>query len=316
MGRYSDSENSDYYSKSKKKKKRERSRSVSSHSSASSYDRKYSKKKKKTKKKYRSPARERQRSRSRSRRRSPPRKRSRSPRRRSRSQSPRRRSRSRSRSPRRRSRSPRQRSPSPSPRGSRTIKRERSRSRSPSSRSYRRYSKDRTSKSRSPVKIKQQPKEDDSISSLPGLDKMNPVAQAEMRMQMALKAAALADQKLKKQGVLSSSPSLIQTEEEINDQLERAKLIDNIERDGFDQTAFRSTKSQKEDGIVNLPSHNDVIFGAEIPQFAPTKPKIMYQESDTPFHPIYYESDEVKFERWKIRLMEMRKQKLAEMTIH
>ncbi|XP_064639140.1 arginine/serine-rich coiled-coil protein 2-like [Lineus longissimus] len=344
MGWYSDSDD-DRRKYKKKKRRRSRSGSLSSDSSYSSRQSKTKKSKKPKHKKRKSRSRslersKRRRSYSRSHSRSKDRydryesrrgRRSRSKERRYRSRSRSRshdRSRSRDRHYRSRSRSrersyrARSRSRSRDRRRSRSRSRSkerrynyksRSRSRSASRRSSRRSTPEKRKIKEKDLKIEQ----DDPTAHIPGFDKMPPLKQAEIRMQLALKAADAANEKLKAQGVLAGAAASSTLAPSVADQLNRAKIIEDIESDGFRPVSFKSgvpikPKKSKSNGngVSDEMSHEMAMFGtgnAPVDLDTMIKKRI---ESDALLGNILYEDMETKMKRWVQKLTMMRRQNL------
>lgn len=294
MGRYSDSEE-EKKKRKKKKKKRSRSRSRSS-----SIESKRSSKLKKSKK-----SKHKRRSRSRSR--------SYDKYRRSRSSSRGRRSRSRHRSRslgryRSRSRSysrySRSRSKDRYHRRSRSLSRGRSRSRE----KYKR-SRDRSKRSRSRSTSRRAERDkseetEDPFASIPGFSEMPPSEQARIRMQMALKAAAAADEKIKGHSEESRSSLSLQ------DQMNYSQAIQDIESSGFMASAFKSSRGDKKpDKTIK----EEFLFGtAGELKLDPNqrKPVIVNVDTDELAHPNFYTDPEEKMDRWIQKLTTMRRKKL------
>ncbi|XP_061171699.1 DNA-directed RNA polymerase II subunit RPB1-like [Saccostrea echinata] len=226
MARY-DSDD-DRKKRKKKKKKHSRSRSLSSSDSRVSSKHKKSKK---SKHRRRSPSSSPERSRHR-RSRSRSRRRSHSFDRDSRYRS---RSRSRDRYSRRRSRSRDRRSRS----SSRSRRRARySRSRSSSRDRYR--SKRSRSRDRHRERSPKNKSTEDPCANFPGFADMTPSEQAQIRMQMALKAAAAADEKIKEQTTSSKNSK------SLKEQLQFSNAVKEIESSSFVQSSFSSNRTDKD----------------------------------------------------------------------
>ncbi|XP_069104293.1 serine/Arginine-related protein 53-like [Argopecten irradians] len=301
MGRYSDSDD-DRKKRKKKKKKRSRSRSLSS--SDSSYVSKHKKSKSsKSRRRSRSVSKGRDhRSRSRSRGR----------RRRSRSIDRYSRSRSRDRySSRRRSRS-----------GSRGYRRSRSRDRYQRSRSRTpdRYKSKSKRRSRSLERVKSSSRyssaspssssrgkdsKDDPTEMIPGFHDMTPAEQSKLRLQLALKAAAAADERIKDQIKESQYGGSTTVEE----QMKFSSAVKDIESSTFVPTSFKSTRSERP---ATDDKKADFLFGTagEIrADMTPRKPLIIH-DLNTLSHPNLHVDPEEKMKRWIERLATLRKKKL------
>ncbi|XP_013415498.1 serine/Arginine-related protein 53-like [Lingula anatina] len=321
MGRHSDTDSEDDRRSKQKKKRRSRSYSPDSQSSYSKKSKHKKSKKSKSKKRSRSRSRSTERSKD-SRRRS--RSRSTERRRRSRSRSPdyrkrsrsssldrRRRSRSRSRERRSRSRSRDRRSRSRSrERRSRRSSRSRERSRRSRSRSRDRYQRSRSRESTKEIKVPTS----DPCSDIPGFQDLDPAEQNKIRLQMALKAAADADNKLKAQGLIEGRTRAM----ELTDQLERQKAIEEIEEQGFVPQSFTSGSSKDTTVQQKQGAHESAIFGRSYSSFTSVKKepntettgKIVYRDTGSLLHPSLCVSAEEKMERWKKKVAEYRRKKL------
>ncbi|XP_045199637.1 serine/Arginine-related protein 53-like [Mercenaria mercenaria] len=275
MGRYSSDSEEEKKKRKKKKKKRSRSRSRSE-----SIESRHSTKPKKSKKK--------KKRRSRSRSRSPDRYR------RSRSRSYDRRSRSRSRD-RYRSRYSRSRS------WSRDRRRRRSRSYDSHSRSSRRsrsYSPERKSR-----KNRSSNEREDPCANIPGFAEMTPAEQAKIRMHMALKAAAAADEKLKGDVTKSHSST------SLHDSMAFSQAIQDIESSSFAASSFKSSRGdRKEEKSVK----DDFTFGTagELKLDSQRKPVLVDVENEDLAHPSLYTDPEEKLDQWIQKLAAMRRKKL------
>ncbi|KAL4220464.1 hypothetical protein ACF0H5_020864 [Mactra antiquata] len=277
MGRYSSDSEEESRKRKKKKKKRSRSRERSeSIESRQSYKPKKSKKKKKRKSRSRSRSVEKYR-----------RSRSRSYDKRSRSYSRERyrhRSRSYSRGRYSRSRS-----------RSRDRRRRRSRSYDSYSRSSRRsYTPEKSKRNKSPEK-------EDPCSSIPGFAEMTPGEQARIRMHMALKAAAAADEKIK--GDVPKSSTTLQ------DSLAFSQAIQDIESSGFSASSFKSNRGDKKEEIV---IKDEFTFGTagEIKLDSQRRPVLIDVDNEELAHSSLYTDPEEKLAKWIQKLASMRRKKL------
>ncbi|XP_071496912.1 uncharacterized protein [Diadema antillarum] len=232
-----------------------------------------------------------------------------------------RRSRSRSRS--------RHRSPSDSPpvrrgRRSRSHSSSRSRSRERRRSRSRSVSRDRqssraSSSSRKEAQSKGMAAEGKTAEALDA----NPAQSIKVKMQKALEAAACADAKLREQGVLNTVKQDVLTPAE---ELKRKKVIDKIEKDGFQPKNFSSsagdTKVEKgNQGAMSDVSHDAAIFGA-----LSTKSDAAAMEQTYVRGPRYKTktfvsqaisaSSEEKEARWIEKLQAMRKERLRANPSH
>uniref|UniRef100_A0A2R5LE72 Putative transcriptional coactivator caper rrm superfamily protein n=1 Tax=Ornithodoros turicata TaxID=34597 RepID=A0A2R5LE72_9ACAR len=221
-------------------------------------------------------------------------------RRRSRSTSYHRRSRSRSLSPRRRprSRSPKYRShKSHSASGSRRQSRSlsgspRRRSNSPSSKSSKHSSTDSFPK---------------NISDSDRL---------KMKIQQVIKAAANANAELREKGLLSEDAARAKlAAPSVSEQIERAKIIDEINAPSFSQQAFVSRrKDEKKDSNKEVDEHTAAIFGSFESLVSATKevvPLCNWREKpELLVHENLLESQEIKIERWCKKLAAERRKRV------
>ncbi|XP_052782525.1 serine/Arginine-related protein 53-like [Mya arenaria] len=279
MGRYSSDSDDEKKKRKKKKKRRSRSRSKS----LESIDSRHSSKQKKSKKK--------KKRRSRSHSRSPERRRSRSyDRRRSRSRE-RYRKRSRSVSRGRYSRS-----------RSRDRRRRRSRSYDSHSRSARR-SRSRSLGNRRSKRDRDSTEREDPCLNIPGFAEMAPSEQAKIRMNMALKAAAAADEKIKGDTQRISSATSLQ------DSMAFSQAIQDIESTGFSAATFKSSRGDHKDGSTD---RDEFVFGTagELRLDSHRKPVILDIDKEDLAHPSLYSDPEERMERWVQRLTQLRRKKL------
>ncbi|KAK2145598.1 hypothetical protein LSH36_669g01025 [Paralvinella palmiformis] len=105
-----------------------------------------------------------------------------------------------------------------------------------------------------------------------------PSKQAELKLQQALRAAAIADEKLKEAGLLPEGVGRSLQDIRLRDQHDagvgRAAAIEAIEEEGFTQTHFTSSKNTKPTSGNILPTHDNAIFGSmtlELPETDPAK---------------------------------------------
>ncbi|KAK7484840.1 hypothetical protein BaRGS_00023883, partial [Batillaria attramentaria] len=137
------------------------------------------------------------------------------------------------------------------------VRRSSSRSRSVS----RRSSPDRRRDRGTPTEQSLSRSESATLDSIPGFSDMTPAEQAQARLKLALKAAAMADEKLKEQaGSSQSSPRPL-------DRQNFADAVASIESDSFAPATFKSSRShkdiQKDVASTHFSqSHDLAMFGA------------------------------------------------------
>uniref|UniRef100_L7LX57 Putative splicing factor sc35 n=1 Tax=Rhipicephalus pulchellus TaxID=72859 RepID=L7LX57_RHIPC len=231
--------------------------------------------------------------------------------RRRRSGSRHRRSRSRSPGPRRRSRTPKHRS-----RRSRSSSSSRRRSRS-SSDSPRRSR--RTSASISPKRVR---KPGDPLPSRTG----NESDKLKQKIQQVIKAAATANAELRVRGLLPSGSSKegaagsgASTPPSVLEQLERARLIDDINAPSFSQQSFVSRREHgKKDSAAGsskvVDNHAAAIFGSFESLVSAAKEVVPLsnwrEKPELLIHPKLKEVTEVKLERWRKKLAAERRKRV------
>ncbi|KAK6195209.1 hypothetical protein SNE40_000683 [Patella caerulea] len=331
MGRHSVDEYDDKKSK-KKKKRRSRSKSRSRSGSLSS---RYSSKSKKKAKKHKSkkyspsPSYERRRSRTRSRSReryyrSRSRSRSRGRRSWTRSRSRGRWSRSRSRGRRSvsRSRSRGRRSISPSytrrTRSRERYRRSRSDSRDQRSRSRDRYRRSRSSSGDRYRDRKRSPETEssDPATNIPGFEDMAPHEKARIRMQLALKAAAAADEKIREESASLAQSAVFKPK----DPMAFSTAVAEIEDFGFAPSKFKSSQSKKkkdESSEKYIDTHEQAMFGIgglEIKAEAGFNKPITI-DPNTLAHPNLYCDPKEKMDKWINKLASMRRKKFDGMSM-
>jgi len=136
---------------------------------------------------------------------------------------------------------------------------------------------------------------------------------AERKLQLALKAAAAADEALKAQGVLLSSSLKLPT---LAEQQQRAAAIDSIDNDEFVQSSFRSNRNE-----IPMPSGSSVDASHAGAMFSSSS-RVTSQpirafpasviDKDSLMHPNLYIGAEEKMENWKVKLATWRRNKLVE----
>ncbi|XP_037285343.2 uncharacterized protein LOC119178252 [Rhipicephalus microplus] len=231
--------------------------------------------------------------------------------RRRRSGSRHRRSRSRSSAPRKRSRTPKHRS-----RRSRSSSSSRRRSRS-SSNSPRRSRK--TSASVSPKRVR---KPGDPLPSRTG----NETDKLKQKIQQVIKAAATANAELRERGLLPSGSSKegaagsgTSTPPSVLEQLQRARLIDDINAPSFSQQSFVSRREHgKKDSVSGtskvVDNHTAAIFGSFESLVSAAKEVVPLsnwrEKPELLIHPKLKEATEVKLERWRKKLAAERRKRI------
>lgn len=133
---------------------------------------------------------------------------------------------------------------------------------------------------------------------------MMPSEQARIRMQMALKAAAAADEKLKGDIPRSHSyPSL-------QDSMAFSQAVQDIESSAFVSSSFKSNRGDK---IKEEKSDRDeFVFGTagELKLDSQRKPILLDIENEDLADPSLYTDPEEKLDRWIQKLYAMRRRKL------
>lgn len=132
---------------------------------------------------------------------------------------------------------------------------------------------------------------------------MTPAEQAKIRMHMALKAAAAADEKIK--GDVSRS----QSSTSLQDSLNFSQALQDIEASGFTSAAFRSSRSDKRD---EKPGKDEFMFGTagELKLDSQKKTVLVDVEKEDLAHPSLYTDPEEKLDKWIQKLAALRRKKL------
>lgn len=128
--------------------------------------------------------------------------------------------------------------------------------------------------------------------------------QARIRMQIALKAAAAADEKIKGHSEESRSSFSLQ------DQMNFSQSVQDIESSGFIASSFKSSRGDKKE---DKGLKEEFLFGTagELKLDASQrKPVIVNVDTDELAHPNFYTDPEEKMERWIQKLTTMRRKKL------
>jgi len=164
--------------------------------------------------------------------------------------------------------------------------------------------------------LEREAKKFDPCHSVPGFSTMTPAEQAELRLQMALKAATAADDKLKKQGVIpetvASNTSLSVLAMERDQTTRRARAIEGIENEGFAPVDFTSSKANP--AALSIDSAHDMAMftvGDEpiMLKALPSK-ELQLKDKESLMHPNLYVKASEKMEMWKVKLATMRRRKL------
>lgn len=143
---------------------------------------------------------------------------------------------------------------------------------------------------------------------------MSSLEQNELRMQLALKAAAATDERLRKDGLIPGNVgrSMLSVEE----QAKRAQAIADIDGEAFVQQNFLSNRAEKTVSPTresnSLATHENAMF-SNLPikvEDAQKKKKIQYTDPETMMAKALYENQEDKMDRWIKKLSAMRRKKL------
>lgn len=159
-----------------------------------------------------------------------------------------------------------------------------------------------------------------SLRSEQGLDYLSNAVKAEAKLQMAIMAAAAADETLKSRGHLATNVG--RKCESFEDQQKRANVIEEIDSGGFTQATFRSTRTEipMPKGSATDASHAGAMFGGSTLVIANSKQLenisqkaySLAVDQDSFMHPYLFVSCEEKMDRWKKKLTEMREIRLQE----
>lgn len=136
---------------------------------------------------------------------------------------------------------------------------------------------------------------------------MTPAEQAQARMQMALKAAAAADEKIKEQLTGSAAGTGSKTHQE---QLQFSNAIKDIESSSFIQSSFVSNRSDKEK--TGSKKEEEFSFGtaAEFKPDMAVKKILEVDDLSKLAHSNLFVDPEVKMDQWVERLKSLRQKKL------
>lgn len=134
-----------------------------------------------------------------------------------------------------------------------------------------------------------------------------------------MQAAAIASAELREKGLLSKgSPGGTNTPPTVQEQMERAKMIEDINAPSFSQQAFVSKrKDEKKDGSAaskEMDPHSAAIFGSLESLVAASKdvvPLCNWREKpELLVHENLMENAEAKLDRWKKKLAAERRKRI------
>ncbi|ELU02268.1 hypothetical protein CAPTEDRAFT_213808 [Capitella teleta] len=139
-----------------------------------------------------------------------------------------------------------------------------------------------------------------------------PSKQAELRLQLALKAAAAADQKLHERGLLADSSR--STPISFEDQQKRMQDLESIEHESFEPAVFKSSASKPLASTKSVDTlHSDAIFSTSGPVILPAASSVgqsVLSDVRQLFGSLFYVPQEEKQKIWMKKLREMRSRKL------
>ncbi|CAN7941253.1 unnamed protein product [Ixodes hexagonus] len=151
----------------------------------------------------------------------------------------------------------------------------------------------------------------------PDLRNVSDADRLKLKIQQVMKAAANANAELSKKGLLpkGSSGSQASTPPTMQEQLERARMIEDINAPSFSQQAFVSRAGKKDGGTVKeVDNHAAAIFGSLETLVAANKevvPLCNWRENpELLVHENLMESSEAKLERWRKKLAADRRKRL------
>lgn len=162
--------------------------------------------------------------------------------------------------------------------------------------------------------LEQEAAKADPCANIPGFYSKSTSEQAEIRLQMALQAAAKADDQLKEQGAIpkstKSNPTLASVQS-LEDSSRKARAIEDIEKGGFEPATFSSSKDKPSAVSIN-DAHDSAIFGGVEPVLlkAPPSEKLKLKDRESLMHTNLYVSAAEKMEHWKQKLKRLRQRKL------
>lgn len=137
-----------------------------------------------------------------------------------------------------------------------------------------------------------------------------------MKIQQVIKAAAIANAELREKGLLSEEAAQLRlATPSMSEQLERAKIIDEINAPSFTQQSFTSRrKDEKKDPSRDMDEHTAAIFGSLECLANATKevvPLCNWREKpELLVHENLLESTESKLDRWRKKLSAERRKRI------
>lgn len=145
---------------------------------------------------------------------------------------------------------------------------------------------------------------------------MNDADRLKLKIQQVMKAAANANAELSKKGLLpKGSSNQTSTPPTMQEQLERARMIEDINAPSFSQQVFVSRAGKKDGGsLKEVDNHTAAIFGSLETLVAANKevvPLCNWREKpELLVHDNLMESSEAKLERWRKKLAAERRKRI------
>lgn len=146
------------------------------------------------------------------------------------------------------------------------------------------------------------------------MESLTPAEQAEHRMRLALKAAALADEQLRLRNIMDDSLSHSNPSLSVLDRQDFASSVAQIESDGFVTSSFswsRSNAKVKDEPTEHRLNHDDAIFGSLSVTGFTIKPDLdtrpINTDADSIMHPSLYCDPDEKMDRWIQKVRQMRR---------
>lgn len=145
---------------------------------------------------------------------------------------------------------------------------------------------------------------------------MNDADRLKLKIQQVMKAAANASAELSKKGLLpKGSSNQTSTPPTMQEQLERARMIEDINAPSFSQQVFVSRAGKKDGGsLKEVDNHTAAIFGSLETLVAANKevvPLCNWREKpELLVHDNLMESSEAKLERWRKKLAAERRKRI------
>ncbi|KAM7302120.1 hypothetical protein ISCGN_017637 [Ixodes scapularis] len=150
----------------------------------------------------------------------------------------------------------------------------------------------------------------------PDLRNVNDADRLKLKIQQVMKAAANANAELSKKGLLPKGASnQTSTPPTMQEQLERARMIEDINAPSFSQQVFVSRAGKKDGGsLKEVDNHTAAIFGSLETLVAANKevvPLCNWREKpELLVHDNLMESSEAKLERWRKKLAAERRKRI------